>query len=362
MSIRVRSLTALVVLAAAPAVAQEDALWSESPTPPAVRFHPGAEELAALVLADRYAFEPERLVADREWVEDRTEDLLERWEEEGPLLLRRITDYAGFEWPYRDIEVHLVRYWPVISIEYPLVLAVGAIRAGGRDVEIPDDEDFLTLVLAHQLTHYLLDPPRFLSDRPHLAARDHPFLSPGAFDAEAMVNWVVYRALEDLWGRERLEEATGRDLWRSYNPSQGYVEDLLGRWSLSRTRPLRTWLDEHARGSEPFDLRDRYLRETETRVPSPGAVPRERRTGTDYGIDLGQTYGGDVFVAFVDEGSPAHRAGALQGDVLLTIDGRPAGRVDEAQARMTDAWKDRGEVHVSVRRGGQEVFLTIERF
>lgn len=361
-----RALFALALMAAAPALAPAQ-VAVESPEPPAVRFLVGGEELVPLVLPGRYGSDPGRVAADAEWTEDRAGDLMEWWRDDGPLLLRRITDYAGFGWPQREVEVHLVRYWPVISIERPLVLAVGAIRTMDREVEIPDDRDFQVLVLAHQITHRLLDPPDEpgrAGGRARFAARDHPFLLPGNFESEAMVNWVVYRALTDLWGAERLAAATDRDLWGAYNPNHAYVtEGLMPRWSLTRTRPLRSWLDAHPRGSEPFRVRDGYRQETEARVPPEGAaVERQRITGTEYGVDLGQSYDGQVFVAFVDEGSPGHRAGVQQGDPLATVDGRPVAGVADAQARMTAAWEDRGEVHLSVRREGREVFLTIESF
>ncbi len=352
-----------VLLAAPGAGSAQEAM--DSLEPPVIRFQVGGEELLPLVLPGRYQVEPGRIAEDAEWTAERADALHAWWEDEGPLLLRRITDYAGFGWPVRDVDVHLVRYWPVISIERPLVIALEAIRTADRDVEVPSDLDFQVLVLAHQLTHRLLDPPDFMGARgaARLAARDHTFLRPGAFDSEAMVNWVVYRALEDLWGRDRLAAATGRDLWRAYNPSHEYVVDeLMERWPLTRTRPLRSWLDAHPPGSEPFRVRDRYRQETETRIPPPQAAERQRITGTEYGIDLGQSYEGAVFVAFVDEASPGHRAGIQQGDVLATIDGRPAGPVGEAQERMTEAWEARGEIHLSVMREGREVFLTVERF
>lgn len=359
--VRTRAALLLGLAMAAPAgVRAQEAVSGE---PPVLRIHIGGEDLLPLVLPERYAMEPGRVAEDVEWAAERSAPLLEWWDRNGALLLRRVTDYAGFDWPYREVEVHLVRYWPVISIEYPLVLSVGAIRSATREVPIPDDVDFLTLVMVHQVTHRLLDLPPFRDPavaRP--AARDHRFLLPGNFDNEAMVNWVVYQALRDVWGERRLASATDRDLWRAYNPNHEYVTELMERWPLSRTRPLRAWLDAHPPGSEPFQIRDRYRRETEARMPPREPAQRQQVTGTEYGIDLGETYDGVVFVAFVDEASPAHRAGVLQGDALLTIDGRPAVGVVEAQERMTRAWEERGEVHLSVRRGEQEVFLTVERF
>jgi hypothetical protein len=358
-----RTRAALFVGLAAAAPAGIRAQEAPAGAPPVLRFYEGGEELLPLVLPERYGLEPGLVAEDADWAAERSEPLLEWWDREGALLLRRITDYAGFEWPHREVEVHLVRYWPVISIEYPLVVAVGAIRGAGREVPVPDDVDFLILVLAHQVTHRLLDlPPKRDPAVARPAAREHRFLLPGDFESEAMVNWVVYQALRDVWGEARLAAATDRDLWQAYNPNHEYVMELMERWPLSRTRPLRAWLDAHPPDSEPFRTRDRYRRETEARVPPPEAARRQQITGTEYGIDLGETYDGDVFVAFVDEGSPAHRAGALQGDALLTIDGRSAGDVVEAQERMTRSWEERGEVHLSVRRGGREVFLTVERF
>jgi hypothetical protein len=318
---------------------------------PSVRFHVGAVELASS--AGPVSAE------DVRWVESHSGDLVEWWEERGASYLSRASQLAGLAWPYADVEVYLVRTWPVLSIEYPLVLALGTMgdRTGE---EVPDDDDLHVLLLAHQLTHYLLDDPTFLPRERRPAAYEHPFMAPGNLEAEAMVNWVTYTALEEMWGRERLQRATALDLWRRLNPGHAYVVDeLMPRWRLSPQSSLARWLAANPRGSEIFRVHDVYAREIDQpETPEIGG----NLTGTDYGLDLGAAFDGAIFVAFVDAASPADRAGARQGDVLATIDGRPVGTdVVDARRRLDAAWQDRGEIHVSVLRDGREVFLTVER-
>lgn len=328
---------------------------------PALHFHVGGAELAQMAYAD-YQADPEALEEDVEWTRENAEPLVEWWREQGPLFLQRAADYAGLDWPYRDIEVYLVRRWPTVSIEYPLVLALGSVRGAG-DVRVPEDEDVRILLLAHQLTHYLLDDPEFVTAGRRDAAYAHPFMAPGNFDVEAMANWVTYSALEDLWDEERLEEATGDELWRAYNPNHEYVVDeLMERHRLSRLDTLAEWLDENPSGSEIFRVRETYAgRAGAAADDGPAVTARERTTGTDYGLDLGSTYDEDIFIAYVDEGSPASRAGVLQGDVLMTIESRPVGTdVIDAQRRISESWSRKGEINLSVDRSGDEVFLTID--
>lgn len=332
---------------------------------PAIHFHVGAEELVASVYPDRYGDAPELVRRDAEWTRKADADLMAWWDESGPLFLRRASDLAGLTWPYTGIEVYLARYWPVLSIEYPLVVASDAIRgASGTEVDVPEDRDFRVLVLAHQVVHYLIDDPGFLPPERRDPAYAHPFMAPGPFADEAMVNWVVYAVLGEMWGPQRLQRATSRDLWRAYNPSHDFVVDeLIPRWSLSATRPLTAWLDANPEGSEIFRVRDAYLRQARTgAAPATPAGPEEGLSGTAYGLDLGSTYDGEVFAAWVDEGSAAARAGVLQGDLLKTIEGREVGRdVTEAQRRLTASWEDNGEINLSVVRGGREVWITIQR-
>lgn len=331
---------------------------------PAIHFHVGAEELAPMVYPARYEGDPERLESDAAWTAERAEEMLEWWRERGPLLLRRIADYSGLDWRYGDIEVYLVRTWPFVSIQYPLVLALDTFGTRGRETSVPDEPDLHVLLLAHQVSHYLLDDPSFVPEGERPEAYEHPFLSPGAFAVEAMVNWVVYSALIDLWGRERLVEATRGEMWRSLNPSDAFVgEELMERWSLSRTRSLVDFLEAHPPGSEIFDVRDRYAREAGAGAGvGAGETPAgEDLSGTAYGIDLGATYDGEIFVAWVDRGSPADRAGVRQGDVLRTIEGRPVGDVGSAQGRLTESWEEKGEINLSVIRGEREEFFTVER-
>lgn len=326
---------------------------------PAVRFHVGAPELLDMVYAGRYQADPRARDADAEWVRDNAADLVAWWGRDGLPFLQRVTDYAGLTWPYRDIEVYVVRYWPTVSIERPLVVALDAIRAGGQDVEVPDDPDVRILLVAHQLTHYLLDRPDYEPRGLIDATYDHPFLQPGNYDLEAMVNWVVYRALEDVWGRERLDAATADELWEIYNPNHDYVVDELEpRHRLSRRRPLAEWLATTPAESEIFRIRDAYVLQSDE--PPPAIVDRDRISGTDYGVDLGASYDGRIFIAYVDRDSPSARVGLEQGDIVRTIEGREVADVVEAQSRMDDSWADNGEINLSVERGGQEFFFSIE--
>jgi hypothetical protein len=354
MTIRAVALTvAALALGAADAPAQT--------TVPAIHFHVGAEELMQTAYPVRSG-EPIQLADDVRWVQGRGDDLVEWWERQGPAFLARASAYVGLPWPYRDIEVYLVRTWPVISIEYPLVLALGAVEGGGGVItEIPDDEDFQVLLLAHQITHYLLDDPTFVPQRERPGAYDHRFLSPGDLEVEAMVNWVLYAVLEELWGARRLERTTEHELWQAYNPNHAYVVDeLVPRWRLSPSRTLAAWLAANPEGSEIFRVREAYRRQRA--APETTPAPGENLSGTPYGIDLGASFDGKIFIAFVDRASPADRAGLRQGDILLTIEGRPVGRdVVDAQARLDASWEDDGEVNLSVERGGREEFITVER-
>lgn len=344
---------ALSAFLAAPLPAQEI---------PGVRFHvEAAAELLQIAYPDRFGSGGEALEKDLEWARGHAGQITGRWNEWGPLFLQRLEDLAGLGWPTRQIDVYLVRAWPVVSIERPLVLALDAIRApGGRDVPVPDDEDVRSLLLAHQLAHHLLDDPDFVPEGGRSQAYDHPLMSPGDFAVEALVNWLVYRALEDLWGKERVERAAANEIWRAYNPSHDFVVlELATRHRLSRTATLADWLAANPEGSEIFRVREGYLAQAGRPVaPLPERGPT---AAAGPGIGLGATYEGRIFVAYVEEGSPAARVGILEGDVVRTIEARPVGSdLEAAQSRLEAAWGDKREVNLSVEREGEELFFTLE--
>lgn len=328
-------------------------------TAPALHLRPEAEELLSIAYPERYAGDPDRLAEDVEWVRDHDDHLQEWVRRQAPLYLLRSADVTGLAWPYRDIEVYLVRAWPQVSIEHPLVLALDQVQGPGGSAEVPQDDDVQALLLAHQLVHYLLDDPPLAPGVRAPLAYEHPFLTPDSFELESMVNWVAYTVLEELWGSERLRRATDDELWRAYNPSHEFVvEELMPGPRLSRTNPLTRWLAANPRGSRIFAVLEDYEeRSGAADGPAPGTPGL---SGTEYGIDLGGTYDGRVFVAYVDRGSAADRAGLAQGDELRTIEGRPAGSdVVDAKRRLDESWRLSREINLSVMREGRELYLTV---
>jgi hypothetical protein len=328
-------------------------------TAPALYLRTEAEELLSIAYPERYASDPGRLADDVEWVRDHDGELQEWAQRQAPLYLLRASDVTGLAWPYRDIEVYLVRAWPVVSIEHPLVLALDEVQGPGGSAEVPRDDDVQALLLAHQLVHYLLDDPPLAPGVRAPVAYDHPFLTPDSFELESMVNWVTYTVLRELWGSARLERATGDELWRAYNPSHDFVvAELMRGVPLTRTNPLTRWLAANPRGSRIFAiLADYEERAGEADGPTPGTPGL---SGTEYGIDLGGTYDGRVFVASVDRGSAADRAGLAQGDELRTIEGRAVGSdVVDAKRRLDESWSLNREINLSVMREGREVYLTV---
>lgn len=328
-------------------------------TAPALHLHPEAGELLSIAYPDRYAGDPERLAEDVEWVQDHDDELQDWAQRQAPLYLLRSSDVTGLAWPYRDIEVYLVRAWPVVSIEHPLILALDEVQGPGGSAEVPQDEDVQILLLAHQLVHYLLDdPPLAPGARAHVAY-DHPFLAADSFELESMVNWVTYTVLEELWGSARLERATDDDLWRAYNPNHDFVvEELMRGARLTRTNPLTRWLAANPRGSRIFATIEDY--EERSGAADGGAPGTPGLSGTEYGIDLGGSYDGRVFVAYVDRGSAADRAGLAQGDELRTIEGRVVGSdVVDAKRRLDESWDLKREINLSVIREGRELYVTV---
>ena len=93
--------TALTLAGAAPVAGQQEA--------PALHLRAPTEELLRVAYPQRYQGDPEALLEDVEWVRDEGEDLLEWWDRQGEMYLLRASDLAGLPWPYRDIEVYLVR-------------------------------------------------------------------------------------------------------------------------------------------------------------------------------------------------------------------------------------------------------------
>jgi hypothetical protein len=345
------ALAGLTLWIAAPAAGQTEI--------PALHLRAPAEELLQVAYPQRYQGDPDAVREDQEWVADNSGELLEWWDRQGESFLLRASDLAGLPWPYRDIEVYLVRYWPEVSIEYPLVLALEEVQGPAGSAEVPQDDDVRVLLLAHQLVHYLLDDPP-ASEQRRDPAYDHPFMAPGSFEIESLVNWLTYAVLEELWGEDRLERATREELWRAYNPNHEFVvEELVRGHRLSRTDPLVEWLGDNPRGSEIFATLEDY-EERSGVVDEPVAGQGPGLSGTAYGIDLGAGYDRTIFVAYVDRGSPADRAGVMQGDVLRSIEGREVGGdIADAQGRLAESWEENREINLSVMREGREIYLTV---
>jgi hypothetical protein len=298
---------------------------------------------------------------DVSWARDRARPLTEFHAEQGAGLLRRMAEYAGAPWPYAEIPVYLLRRFPTLSIQYPFTIAVGEIQRGQGRQELPDEGDFLILVWAHQIAHYLLDPPPAELDASRPRELSHPLLEEGNWRREALTNLVAYRALEDLWGAERLRRARSEPVWASYNPEEAFVDTLRARWNLSRATPLTTWLSREGASGPILELAERLERQGGAAPPPGAGAPAGPVTasGNDVGLDVGQTADGRLVIAFLDRGSPADAAGLRSGDVLLTIEGRRFSTAAQAMAEIRRAWEADREVNVSVERQGREVFFQI---
>lgn len=74
--------------------------------------------------------------------------------------------------------------------------------------------------------------------------------------------------------------------------------------------------------------------------------------------------GDEVSVVQITEGSPAHRAGLRERDVVVAVQGRPAPRGEGAARKLveqiTEAAKSANRVELRVRRGGAEHTLAVE--
>jgi hypothetical protein len=300
---------------------------------------------------------------DARWAERRARDLTDFYKSEGARLLRLISDYAGLSWPYGEIDVYVVRDFPTLSIQYPFTLAVGSIRQEGSHQDVPSG-DFLILTFAHQVTHYLLDPPpeALEADRP--ASLDHPLMEDGNYRREALVNLLASRALRDLWGEPRLRKVLDEPLWASYNPEEAFVDSLQNVWPLSASRPLLSWLESEPKDGRLVELARRLESSRggrEDGTPSDQATPAApgRLSGSEFGFDLGQTSEGRLFIAFLDHGSPADRAGLRSGDLVQTVEGRPFDSPADAMRAVRSAWDSNREINLSVDRQGREVFFQV---
>jgi hypothetical protein len=299
---------------------------------------------------------------DVEWARKRAGKLTDFYATSGADLLRRLADYAGLRWPYDDIDVYVVRDYPTLSIQYPLTIAVGSIRQGPSKQDVPSD-DFLILTFAHQITHYLLDPPpeELGAVRP-LFLLDHPLMEESNYRREALVNLVAYRALVDLWGADRLRKAAANPLWESYNPEIAFLDSLRTAWPLTPERPLVSFLQSEGADGAIVRLAERFERGTSSREPEPretAPVAPGTLSGSEFGFDLGQNASGQLFVSFLDPRSPAETAGLHVGDPVLTIEGRRFDSVAEAMRAASEAWTANREVNLSVEREGKEVFLQV---
>jgi hypothetical protein len=299
---------------------------------------------------------------DIEWARKRARKLTEFYSASGPDLLRRLADYAGLRWPYEDIDVYVVRDFPTLSIQYPLTIAVGSIREGSSKQDVPAD-DFLILTFAHQITHYLIDPPPAeLGGARPLFLEDHPLMEESNYRREALVNLVAYRALEDLWGADRLRKAAANPLWESYNPETAFLDSLRSAWPLTPERPLVSFLQSEPADGSIVQLAERMERGTpsgESQTSETAPVTPGTLSGNEFGFDLGQNANGRLFVSFLDPRSPAETAGLHVGDPVLTIEGRRFDSVAEAMRAASEAWTANREVNLSVEREGKEVFLQV---
>lgn len=364
-----KSLTALIVLCFALTISAvvwaQDDVDPTGPEPaqfsrpdlPQVIFNDNAVSFQRSLYPDYY--KEHSASRDLRWVQQSDSALRVFWDSLGTDILALLKDYSGLAWEERQIELHLLRFYPSLGHHDPLVIPMGGMRTGTLTEAAPEGAR-LEFNLIYQLAQRMLEQASMSRDPFERAIASHPLMQETPYRRDNLALLLTLVTSQQVLGMDSTYDAYQSAFYKDRTPGRIVLEKyLLGEWILSTDRPLSQWIIEEPMGSELVAAtRPPRRRRTDT-----STRPREYVEGLPLKGELGfSVRAGDnnqIVVDQIDVERLGFACGLREGDVIRNVDGaRPRSHKDLVERLL--AGLNEGGSTVTITREGSYMTILIQ--
>ena len=246
------------------------------------------------------------------------ESLKTFWDEQGNIVLRYLSRYAGIDWVESDFKIYIVKYYPDYACRNPMTIPLTGKKNGERIIALPRGRSPL-LTLFQQLSRRLLDQLLLPESAGH-GLTQHPLMEKTSRRFDNLANLLALRTLSDFVNIDTLLAVFRSAHWRQREPGQEvFFSYFWDKWDLSEDHPLIDYL-----AAEPYNSPLVAL----TRPPAVGQAhsdwgnhqlqaPQEGKIG----VSVVRDRSGFFRVVHIDTLKSAYVCGLRRDDLIRNIDG-----------------------------------------
>jgi hypothetical protein len=186
---------------------------------------------------------------DMRWVAENDSQLVARWNTQGDTILHILTELSGIEWVEQDFDIYLVRYFPTLGADDPLVLPIGGVKRGDLIEAAPSGGSAL-LNLIFQLSRRMLSQTVQPEDSVFTWTAEHPLMRPGPYRRDNLAMLLAAATCQNIIGLDSTRDVYTSAFWQQHLPGRQIFEDyLLNKWILTPDRTLADWIAAEPHGS-----------------------------------------------------------------------------------------------------------------
>ncbi|MEW5994329.1 MAG: hypothetical protein AB1744_08025, partial [Candidatus Zixiibacteriota bacterium] len=164
---------------------------------PEIRIDTNAVSLQEALYPDYYR--THSAARDLRWVAEHDSELVAFWQTQGDTVLHILTELSGLEWQEGAFDFHLVRYFPSIGSDRPLILPLGGIKSTALTEAAPTGKN-LILNLIYQLSRRMLAQAALPADSLYHPISYHPLMRPGPYRRDNLAMLLAVAACRNIIG------------------------------------------------------------------------------------------------------------------------------------------------------------------
>ena len=283
------------------------------------------------------------------WVKKNDSTLAEFWTSQGDTILHVLTELSGFEWIESEFEIYLLRYFPTIGSDNPLILPIGGINNGSFTEAAPDFNK-LRLLLIYQLAKRMLLQAENQDNPLVVPISNHPLMKKSAYRFDNLAMLLAVTTSYTIMGVDTTFDVTQSTFWKNKFPGRKIFEEYFEKsWIITPDKPLIDWIAD-----EP--VRSQLVRVTRTPQKKVSETTKEKKKFIEdlplkgqFGFTVKLNASNQLAISKIDTYRLGYACGLRLDDVIRRIDGRIVRNHKQIVQRLLEKLEDGGSVMEIIR-------------